>query len=260
MHVHHIALECVHHKDFVMNRTHGTIDLLFIVFKTPCTLLIKDHAYSITHPSAILIDSYTPYKYFPSAIEYIDDYLHFAPNSRTDFLSELTFPLNTPITLSNYSIIQDILQKIRYEYASDGKYLTKLCDLLIALLMIKISEQWDTLLHNNETLPHYSDLLAVRNSILQAPEKTWTIEEMAEQAHLSNSYFQVMYKRAFGITCFTDVINTKVTHAKLLLSSTDMSVKNVALSLGYNEVYHFIRQFKKHTGLTPGAFKKVTAK
>jgi len=124
--------------------------------------------------------------------------------------------------------------------------------------MLKLGEQWDMLQQNNSSLPHYNDLLAVRKQILNSPDRLWKIEELAEQAHLSHAYFQVMYKKAFGVTCITDVINTKITQAKVLLTSTDLPVKQVAQELGYNEVYHFIRQFKKSTGLTPGAFRKKT--
>ena len=79
---------------------------------------------------------------------------------------------------------------------------------------------------------------------------------MADQVSLSHAYFQVLYKKAFGVTCMTDVIETKITFAKEYLVSTDMSVASIAEELGYTQVYHFIRQFKKCTGFTPGAFRK----
>ena len=40
----------------------------------------------------------------------------------------------------------------------------------------------------------------------------------------------------------------KLEKAKLLLTSTEHSVSDIAAEVGYNEVYHFIRQFKKSTG------------
>jgi AraC-like DNA-binding protein len=56
----------------------------------------------------------------------------------------------------------------------------------------------------------------------------------------------------------TEVINAKLEQAKLLLTSTELPISAVAAETGYNEVYHFIRQFKKSTGMTPGAFRKKT--
>lgn len=259
MYIHYIALNCVQESNFVMERINGVVDFLFLYIKSPSTMIIEDRIYTITSPSAILLSSYTPHKYFPNRTSYIDDYLHFAVKDRNSFLNELIFPLNTPIQISNNSCISDLLKQIQTEDNPENKYSSKITDLLINLLMIKLGEQWDQLNQNNSNIPHYSDLLAVRKQILNSPDRVWKIEELAEQAHLSQAYFQVMYKKAFGITCITDVINTKIAQAKILLTSTDLPVKDVAQELGYNEVFHFIRQFKRSTGLTPGAFRKKTA-
>lgn len=259
MYIHHIALDCIHTSDFVSERSNGIVDFLFLFVKTPSTFVINEQIFTISKPSAILIDSYIPYKYFPTGMQYIDDYLHFAVVDRKSFLKELTFPLNTPIQISKDSSIGNLLHDILNENNPDNKYSSRILKHLISLLMIKVSEQWDLLQQENTTLPHFNELLSVRNQIINSPERIWKVEELAEQAHLSHAYFQVIYKKAFGVTCITDVINTKIAQAKVLLTSTNLPVKEIAQELGYNEVYHFIRQFKKNTGETPGAFRKKLA-
>jgi YesN/AraC family two-component response regulator len=53
-----------------------------------------------------------------------------------------------------------------------------------------------------------------------------------------------------------DVICARIDAAKVLLvSSPDTSVTELAEKLGYKNPYHFIRQFKKITGITPGAYR-----
>lgn len=66
--------------------------------------------------------------------------------------------------------------------------------------MIKIGDEFVLYQIQSVSIPHYDELIAVRNQILYFPEKNWKIEDLAQQAHLSHAYFQVMYKRAFGIT------------------------------------------------------------
>ncbi|HEX3023128.1 MAG TPA: AraC family transcriptional regulator [Lachnospiraceae bacterium] len=260
MYIHYISLNCVSDSDFVMERCNGMADFLFLYIKTPSTIIIDNKIYTIEKPSLILIDSNVPFKYFPTGSKYVDDYLHFAVEDREAFRSELPFPLNLPIQVADDSSINDLLHQILKENNQSNKYVSQIVGLLIRLLMLKVSEQWDILQHEKTDIPHFETLLAIRDQILHSPEKVWTVEELATQAHLSHAYFQVMYKKAFGVTCFTDVINTKISQAKVLLSSTDFSVKRISEELGYKEVYHFIRQFKKHTGLTPGAFRKKIAK
>ncbi len=256
MYVHYIATDCVHDSNFVADRPSGRIDYLFIFVKTPSTFIIDSHIHSIVYPSVVLLDSYTPHRYFANDMQYIDDYLHFAVIDRKEFIDKLTFPLNQPIQISNNSFISDIMNMILKEFKLENRKSDDIYALLIQLLMIKAGEEWALYQKHNTDIPHYSDLLAIRNQILNNPDQTWTIEELAQKAHLSYAYFQVMYKKAFGTTCISDVINTKIAQAKLLLTSTTLSVNQISQELGYNEVYHFIRQFKKSTGITPGAFRK----
>lgn len=256
MYLHYVSVDNRHDANFIQDRPNGIIDFIFLFIKSKSTLIINGSNYIINTPSVVLFNSYTPHKYFPSGTEYIDDYLHFAPKDLDAFLKELTFPCNTPIPLSNHFTIQSLLTLLIHENQPESKYSIPIITALIKTLMLKVGEQWDILQHEDILSPHYYDLLAIRNQILQQPEKMWTVEDLAEQAHLSHAYFQVLYKKAFGTTCMNDVINAKISHAKTYLTSTNLPIYEIALTVGYNEVPHFIRQFKKSTGLTPGAFRK----
>jgi AraC family transcriptional regulator of arabinose operon len=256
MYIHYVALNSTHDSNFVVDRPNGRIDFLFLLIKTPSNFIIENTSYTVTAPSVLLLDSNTPHRYFPTSTEYIDDYLHFAVEDRLSFLKELTFPLNYPFQISNNNYIHDILTLIYNEFNLESRNSKQIFTLLIQLLMLKVGDEWSLYQHHNEYIPHYTDLLEIRNLILNSPGKSWTIDELAEQAHLSHAYFQVLYKKAFGVTCMTDVINTKISQAKILLTSTELPVNQLAHDLGYNDVYHFIRQFKKCTGYTPGAYRK----
>lgn len=256
MYIHHIALDCVHDGNFIVDNPYGVIDYVFLFIKTSSTLFVDNHVHTISSPSAILINSNAPYKYFPTGPTYIDDYLHFAVSDHKLFMNTLKFPINTPVQISSDNDIHKLLCDIMQEHRHGKKYSGHIIELLISLLLIKVAVNWDLIEEKNISLPHYNDLLQVRNEIFSFPKKAWTISELASKAHLSHAYFQVMYKKAFGVTCISDVINSKITHAKVLLISSNISINQVAQELGYNDVYHFIRQFKKCTGLTPGVFRK----
>ena len=54
-----------------------------------------------------------------------------------------------------------------------------------------------------------------------------------------------------------DVIASKISYARsLLVSNAQLTLPEIAEKLGYNDQYHFIRQFKAVTGQTPGAYRK----
>ena len=53
------------------------------------------------------------------------------------------------------------------------------------------------------------------------------------------------------------MIRGKMDHAKsLLLMDEYIPLATIAERLGYSSQYHFIRQFKQITGMTPGAYRK----
>lgn len=256
MYIHYIALNTKHEHHYVEEKQNGLIDLLFLYIKTPSILILGGEVHTISSPSAILIAKNTPYKYFPTGPSYVDDYLHFSSDSYQEFVDELMFPLNVPVKISNDMCICKLLDLLQIETIQDSEFYQKNITHLISLLMLKIGEQWRENCAKHSDIPHYTKLKAVRDEIQKHPEKNWTIDELSSKVHLSQAYFQVLYKKAFGITCINEVIDTKIKEAKTLLNSTDLQVNEIAQELGYHEVYHFIRQFKKNTGYTPGAFRK----
>jgi AraC-like DNA-binding protein len=65
-----------------------------------------------------------------------------------------------------------------------------------------------------------------------------------------------MYKKVFGIPVSADVINARVSLAKLLLVNTKCTQREIAERCGYATVFYFMRQFKEATGMTPGDYRK----
>ena len=258
MFIHSITLGNQNNKNFSIERPNGYIDFLYLVIKSPCALTLRTEFFTVNAPSAVLISPNTPHKYTALGDHYEDDYLNFAADDRKPSIDELTFPFNTPVTLTEYTSILDILVMIRREYEAryQNAQSEKAMSLLIQYLLLETGRQWNTSnVQNNET-PHYDILSEIRTSIFENPKNQWTIKELANQAHLSPAYFQILYRRAFGSTCINDVIHSRISLAKELLISTDYPINEIAKLTGYNEVQHFIRQFKKSTGISPGAFRK----
>lgn len=77
---------------------------------------------------------------------------------------------------------------------------------------------------------------------------------------MSRSSFQHLYKELFGISAITDVILSRIDHAKYLLSTTDIPIKKISEMCGYNNDIHFMRQFKKVTEITPTKYREEEKK
>jgi AraC-like DNA-binding protein/mannose-6-phosphate isomerase-like protein (cupin superfamily) len=78
-----------------------------------------------------------------------------------------------------------------------------------------------------------------------------TLTDMAHMANLNESYFCRIFKRITGKT-LVDYVNTlRVNKADLLLHNSNLSVKEIALCTGFDDINYFSRIYKKYKGLSP---------
>lgn len=83
-----------------------------------------------------------------------------------------------------------------------------------------------------------------------------SLDSMAEEFHLSRPYLSKYIKEKTGET-FQDVLRLeKLKRAKTLLKDTTKTIENIALEVGYENVEHFNRMFKKTYGVTPVQYRK----
>jgi AraC family transcriptional regulator of arabinose operon len=77
------------------------------------------------------------------------------------------------------------------------------------------------------------------------------VAELADRTALSRAQFTRRFIAYAGTPPARFVIRARVERAKQLLAETDMTVTQVAATLGYTEVAHFSRQFKRQGGHSP---------
>jgi len=54
-----------------------------------------------------------------------------------------------------------------------------------------------------------------------------------------------------GTSPYEYLINFRINKSKTLLKETSLTVNEISVMVGYNEVTNFIRDFKKYLGTTP---------
>lgn len=83
-----------------------------------------------------------------------------------------------------------------------------------------------------------------------------SLELLADKLNLSVAYLSVYIKEKTG-TNFSEHLNAiRIRKAKELLTEHNLSVQEIGLQIGYQNVTSFIRMFKKITGIPPGEYRK----
>ena len=104
------------------------------------------------------------------------------------------------------------------------------------------------------------DRLVAMLNYIQAGYKDVTLEGMAAHFHLSEPYISKYIKEKSGKTFSEHITLTRLKRAKALLRNGNMTIENVAYSVGYPNVEHFNRTFKKRFGITPGQYRQGSSK
>lgn len=83
------------------------------------------------------------------------------------------------------------------------------------------------------------------------------IPELAKMENLSYSGYIKLFKRRTGMSPSAYLINLRMNTACELLRNTDMSIKQIGVSVGYCDAHFFSRLFKKHTGMSPAKYRET---
>jgi len=242
--------------EFLISRPNGHKEYTILHFLTSVQFKFEDNIVINARPGVCIVYDPGVPQWFHSQQEVIHNWLHI-DSSFSEILNKYNIPRNCLLYPNDTSFISDIFRKIELEHFSNNPYKEELEESYILEFAIKFSRALQVNISSPKLCRQDREKLrSVRRDILSHPEKRWKIADMAALTSLSPSRFHAVYKQLFGTSPIQDVIEAKIGYAKsLLLSNESLTLAAVAEQLGYNDHYHFIRQFKALTGETPGSFR-----
>jgi len=241
---------------FAISRPNGYHEYTFLHFSTPICILVNGEIID-ARPGACIFYSPGAPQYYMSDSDVIHNWFHTSDDLKP-LLEKYNIPENCILYPEQKDFISKIFRKIETEYFLGDPYREELMNSYLTEFLIKFSR----MIHgdNHQGQPSRSDtvkLRKLRQEFLSSPEENWTVAKMAEKVSLSTSRFHTVYKAVFGTSPINDVIEARISYARSLLMSDDkLTLPQVSERLGYNDQYHFIRQFKAVNGQTPGQFRK----
>lgn len=251
MKLHSLGIDFRHDKDFLIDRPGGSGDNLIIIFKSPAVILQHGAVQSVPAGSAVVYSKGERQYYGAAGAEYINDWVHFDCDERDAFFGRIGLPFNRVIPVSADGT-EDILNLLNIEQLSNGgENLGECVDLLLRLLLAKLGGAGD----GSQSNPHSAALRSLRAEIYRAPADCRSISEISARLALSPSYFQGLYKKEFGVSCYEDVLAARLERAKYYLSDTSLSVGRIAELCGFENDTHFMRQFRRRTGMTATQYR-----
>jgi AraC family transcriptional regulator len=90
-------------------------------------------------------------------------------------------------------------------------------------------------------------------------QEAFGVSDMAGVVGLSPSHFSRAFRRATGTTPHLFVTLRRVERAREMLTATELPLSEVALLAGFADQSHLTAVFRRHAGVTPGAYRRLAS-
>ena len=147
---------------------------------------------------------------------------------------------------------EEVYACLNYHYSGAG-LLAMTSELMRLLSKIKLHHS-----HPRRDRQAVEDrILATIDFMEQHLDMPVSLENLAARAGQSIPYYCKLFKNRTSQSPMAYFIQLKIRKACALLDQTDLSVKEIAEKLGYEDPYYFSRLFKKVQGCPPSAYRET---
>ncbi len=127
-------------------------------------------------------------------------------------------------------------------------------DIHASALLANILSECITLLSGSErTMPAH--VQKARSYIRSHYTESITLELLAGELFISKYHLQRLFRQYMQMSPKEYLCQLRINHAKQALRTTNLSVREIAAEVGYNNVSHFIHLFQKYERQTPGSYR-----
>ena len=175
---------------------------------------------------------------------------------------EHQLPIIIKDNISCYSKIFNVIENIIYcYYEKDIAYELELKSLLFKFF---------SLLYKNDLIEKHQDknsltinttdkIKLILNYINDHYSEDISINTLAELCEYSQYHFMRFFKKHIGLTCIQYINNLRLEKSSILLTSTNNTIMDISLEVGFDNLSYFNKLFKRKYNLTPKEFRAINS-
>ena len=165
--------------------------------------------------------------------------------------SDNTYQEPIPFSIKNGEKLLKLIKEMEYKRNLKGSMyeIESIKDAYLIILML-FNLSTDKYVPNSKK----QKIQPALDYISQNYTKNITNDTLANLSKISTVYFRKLFTSVMGISPIAYTKQLRIEKAKEILKSDYSSLSDVALSLGYLNLFDFSRDFKKHTGISPSRY------
>ena len=136
-------------------------------------------------------------------------------------------------------------------------------------MVMELLERVINILTNSKPVPTIADSLkqfhlgtveSARAYIFENFSNNISLQQLSRHCLVSPFHFSRIFKTIMNISPHQYLAEVRLNHAKVLLSTTDQSVTDVAFACGFNSVEHFATAYRQRFTMNPATYRKLLSK
>ncbi|HHQ6537712.1 TPA: GlxA family transcriptional regulator [Serratia fonticola] len=122
----------------------------------------------------------------------------------------------------------------------------------------EIRSNFERQCYRDEDKPHPDeDIVQIQTWIKENCTTDLPMQKLADMAGMSLRNFNRRFKLATDISPLQYILKARIEIAINMLQSTNLSIQEIAIFVGYQDITHFNRQFKRISNVSPSDYRKT---
>lgn len=240
-------------SNYHIERTDHNSYLLMYIKEGEDTICYNGKTFTAKSNDVVLLNCRRPHSYQTKGWETL--WFHFDGNVSDQYFQLLYNKCGCVIPLGSSNIIPKYLITILDTFKSGKMFNEPLVSCYIYRMLtdlILVSSDYD-----EKKLDPSNPILSAINFIHENYKNKINLNNLSDNSCISPYYFSRIFKKETGYSPYEYILMTRLNHAKTLLKTTNLRVKDIAFEVGFNSESNFVTCFKQNVDMTPSEFRAI---
>jgi AraC family transcriptional regulator of arabinose operon len=249
-----LGIDVTHHPGFTIDRTNGSGDYLLVQFLAPILLRDIDGISLRKSGSCIIYAPGFPQWYRVSALGFSHHWLHASGPGMEPLLATYGLPINRVFVPIGMKDMSDLLEVIQRNLLVRPPFGEREVGIQVERLMLAWGRGLAAAGTSRPMVQAEAAVRRVRQELFAHLEAPWTLAELVRRSGLGRARFVARYVDLFGLSPIEDLIRARIDKARWILGMGERTVAEVAEAVGFRDVPHFSRTFRRRVGCAPSRY------